>query len=98
MEEADILSDMIGIMSNGVIKCLGTPLQLKNEYGSGYRINLNAQINHSSSSTEKSSFKPIYQVKLFRLTFCQIVQFFFCVGGSQILAETGTFFCGCLSF
>jgi ABC-type multidrug transport system ATPase subunit len=31
------LGDRIAIMSHGEIKCLGTPLHLKNKYGDGYR-------------------------------------------------------------
>jgi ABC-type multidrug transport system ATPase subunit len=40
MEEADILSDKIGVIVDGQFKCFGTPLYLKNEFGEGYRINL----------------------------------------------------------
>eukprot|EP00009_Paramoeba_aestuarina_P014068 CAMPEP_0201542812 /NCGR_PEP_ID=MMETSP0161_2-20130828/72234_1 /ASSEMBLY_ACC=CAM_ASM_000251 /TAXON_ID=180227 /ORGANISM="Neoparamoeba aestuarina, Strain SoJaBio B1-5/56/2" /LENGTH=393 /DNA_ID=CAMNT_0047950493 /DNA_START=528 /DNA_END=1709 /DNA_ORIENTATION=+ len=36
MEEADVLCDRIGIMTLGELRCLGTSLQLKNKYGSGY--------------------------------------------------------------
>jgi len=36
MEEADVLCDRIGIMTLGELSCLGTALQLKNKYGSGY--------------------------------------------------------------
>lgn len=43
MEEADVLGDLVGIMSAGELKCLGTPLHLKNQYGAGYRINLTAR-------------------------------------------------------
>mmetsp|Transcript_23109 Transcript_23109/g.41251 ORF Transcript_23109/g.41251 Transcript_23109/m.41251 type:complete len:901 (-) Transcript_23109:1806-4508(-) len=40
MEEADILSDRVAIIVDGRIKCQGTSLNLKNEYGDGYRISL----------------------------------------------------------
>ena len=40
MEEADALCSRIGIMVNGELKTLGTPMQLKAMYGSGYRIDL----------------------------------------------------------
>ena len=33
MDEADVLGDRIAIMANGVVKCCGTPLFLKNKYG-----------------------------------------------------------------
>jgi ABC-type multidrug transport system ATPase subunit len=42
-EEADVLGDRIAIMSHGEIKCLGTPLHLKNKFGDGYRINITAR-------------------------------------------------------
>lgn len=40
MEEADILADRIAIMSEGKLKCLGSPLFLKNRYGSGYILHI----------------------------------------------------------
>jgi ATP-binding cassette subfamily A (ABC1) protein 3 len=36
MEEADALSDRIAIMNHGEVKCCGSPMFLKNLYGSGY--------------------------------------------------------------
>ena len=38
MEEADALSDRIAIMNHGEVKCCGSPLFLKNLYGSGYSL------------------------------------------------------------
>ncbi|OLL24977.1 ATP-binding cassette sub-family A member 1 [Neolecta irregularis DAH-3] len=38
LEEADLLSDWIAIMSNGVIKCFGEPLELRNTLGNGYTV------------------------------------------------------------
>ena len=40
MEEADALSDRIAIIMTGQLRCIGTPLFLKNEYGDGYRLSL----------------------------------------------------------
>jgi ABC-type multidrug transport system ATPase subunit len=40
MEEADILSDRIAVISDGKLKCVGTPLYLKNTFGDGYRISV----------------------------------------------------------
>ena len=40
MEEADILSDRLAVVCDGKLKCVGTPLYLKNAYGDGYRISL----------------------------------------------------------
>ena len=38
MDEADILGDRIAIMTEGNIKCCGSPLFLKNKYGVGYHM------------------------------------------------------------
>ena len=40
MEEADALSDRIALMNHGRVKCCGSPLFLKNKFGSGYRLTL----------------------------------------------------------
>jgi ATP-binding cassette subfamily A (ABC1) protein 2 len=40
MEEADVLADRIAVISEGKLKCVGTPLYLKNTFGDGYRINI----------------------------------------------------------
>ena len=40
MEEADALADRIAIVVDGSFKCVGTPLNLKNTYGDGYRISM----------------------------------------------------------
>eukprot|EP01105_Mastigella_eilhardi_P012724 TRINITY_DN2905_c0_g1_i1.p1 TRINITY_DN2905_c0_g1~~TRINITY_DN2905_c0_g1_i1.p1 ORF type:complete len:1245 (-),score=294.06 TRINITY_DN2905_c0_g1_i1:763-4497(-) len=38
MEEAEVLGDRIGIMVKGKLRCIGTPLHLKNKYGNGYHL------------------------------------------------------------
>lgn len=38
MDEADILGDRIAIISNGQLRCCGTPLFLKNNLGEGYHL------------------------------------------------------------
>eukprot|EP01128_Nolandella_sp_AFSM9_P010418 TRINITY_DN7197_c0_g1_i1.p1 TRINITY_DN7197_c0_g1~~TRINITY_DN7197_c0_g1_i1.p1 ORF type:complete len:1837 (-),score=357.54 TRINITY_DN7197_c0_g1_i1:66-5192(-) len=38
MEEADVLSDKVAIMAKGELKCVGRGVELKNRFGSGYRI------------------------------------------------------------
>lgn len=38
MDEADILGDRIAIMSEGVVKCCGSSLFLKKQYGAGYHL------------------------------------------------------------
>lgn len=38
MDEADILSDRVAIMSKGKLACVGSPLFLKTEFGVGYHL------------------------------------------------------------
>jgi len=41
MEEAEILSDRIGIITSGSLKCLGTQYKLKRVYGKGFKLVIN---------------------------------------------------------
>ena len=41
MEEAEVLSDRIGIIVNGSLKCLGTQYKLKKVYGKGFKLIIN---------------------------------------------------------
>ncbi|KAF9174646.1 hypothetical protein BGX21_009875 [Mortierella sp. AD011] len=43
MEEADILSDRIAIMTSGQLRCIGTSLHLKELYGTGFRLNVSSK-------------------------------------------------------
>jgi ATP-binding cassette, subfamily A (ABC1), member 3 len=54
MDEADILGDRIGIMNEGELTCLGTPLYLKNKYGTGYSLTVvkKSGINSDTSDIE----------------------------------------------
>jgi ABC-type multidrug transport system ATPase subunit len=38
MEEADFLSDRIGVIVDGNFKCIGTPLDIKKTFGGGYLL------------------------------------------------------------
>ncbi|THG01293.1 hypothetical protein TEA_028211 [Camellia sinensis var. sinensis] len=40
MEEADILSDRIGIMAKGRLRCIGTSIRLKSRFGTGFISNI----------------------------------------------------------
>ncbi|CAA2960800.1 ABC transporter A family member 2 [Olea europaea subsp. europaea] len=40
MEEADILSDRIGIMAKGKLRCVGTSIRLKSRFGTGFIANI----------------------------------------------------------
>ena len=54
MEEADALSDRIAIMNHGQVRCCGSPLFLKNTFGSGYRLTL-----AKNKSFDEPAFKSI---------------------------------------
>lgn len=41
MEEAEVLSNRIGIIVNGELKCIDTKYKLKRVYGKGYKLNIN---------------------------------------------------------
>ena len=38
MEEADVLGDKIAIMEHGNLKCFGSPMELKKQFGLGYLL------------------------------------------------------------
>lgn len=40
MEEADILSDRIGIVAKGRLRCIGTSIRLKSRFGTGFIANV----------------------------------------------------------
>jgi ABC-type multidrug transport system ATPase subunit len=40
MEEADALADRIAVVVDGKLKCVGTPLNMKNTFGDGYRVTM----------------------------------------------------------
>lgn len=46
MEEAELLSDKIIVLDHGEIQCVGTPQQLKNMHGKGYRVSMICQKQH----------------------------------------------------
>ena len=49
MEEADVLGDKIVVIVEGKLKCIGTSLYLKNQFGAGYRISI---VTSSPSATK----------------------------------------------
>lgn len=77
MEEADILSDRLAVICDGKLKCVGTPLYLKNAYGDGYRlsfvcepgnegtiINLMSQIAPTSKLIDESGGSMVFSVPI----------------------------------
>ena len=56
MEEADVLGDKIGIMSNGQMVCTGSSLFLKNRFGFGYTLTVVwHQVNELSESEREKN-------------------------------------------
>lgn len=55
MEEAEVLSDRIGIIVQGHLKCLGTQFKLKRVYGRGFKliINLQSSLNHEEDASDE---------------------------------------------
>lgn len=47
MGEAELLSDKLSVIEQGELKCIGAPLQLKNIYGDGYRVNILCPTKHA---------------------------------------------------
>ena len=60
MDEADVLADRIAIMSQGELKCCGSPIYLKSKYGSGYNLILTK---NKMASGESNSNRIIELVK-----------------------------------
>ncbi len=43
MEEADVLADRVCVMVKGRVRCVGSAIQLKEQYGLGHRLTLNIE-------------------------------------------------------
>ena len=53
MDEADLLGDRIAIMSQGELRCCGSSLFLKKEFGVGYNIVMERHTNHGQLGSDK---------------------------------------------
>ncbi|KAF4375889.1 hypothetical protein F8388_004979 [Cannabis sativa] len=51
MEEADILSDRIGIMAKGKLRCIGTSIRLKSRFGTGFIANVSFSVTTNGQAT-----------------------------------------------
>ena len=40
MEEAEALCDRIGIINKGILRCVGSQQELKENFGQGYRLTI----------------------------------------------------------
>uniref|UniRef100_A0A6M2F1H9 ABC transporter domain-containing protein n=1 Tax=Populus davidiana TaxID=266767 RepID=A0A6M2F1H9_9ROSI len=50
MEEADILSDRIGIMAKGRLRCIGNSIRLKSKFGTGFIANVSFSDNNGGQT------------------------------------------------
>nr|AIU41626.1 ABC transporter family protein [Hevea brasiliensis] len=55
MEEADILSDRIGIMAKGRLRCIGTSIRLKSRFGTGFITNVSFIESNAEQSPPNAS-------------------------------------------
>uniref|UniRef100_A0A803M188 ABC transporter domain-containing protein n=1 Tax=Chenopodium quinoa TaxID=63459 RepID=A0A803M188_CHEQI len=61
MEEADILGDRIGIMAKGRLRCIGSSIRLKSQFGSGFVANLSfVNGNSAANSSHKETVKRFF--------------------------------------
>lgn len=44
MEEAEVLCSRIGILSKGILRCIGEKQRLKNRFGRGYKLEVSVDI------------------------------------------------------
>ncbi|XP_027126461.2 ABC transporter A family member 2-like isoform X2 [Coffea arabica] len=67
MEEADILSDRIGIMAKGRLRCIGTSIRLKSKFGTGFiaTISLLGSTDETSAAKDNSTIAQYEVVKQF---------------------------------
>lgn len=61
MEEADILSDRIGIMAKGRLRCIGTSIRLKSRFGTGFVANVSFTASNATSPPGGDVFSKTYQ-------------------------------------
>ena len=64
MEVADRLSDRIGIIDKGIVKVVDTPVNLKNEYGSGDILEITINTDMDPQLIDKLSVSPEASVRL----------------------------------
>lgn len=54
LDEADLLSDRLAIISSGELKCVGTTMFLKRKYGEGYHLIIETESTNTEKSIERS--------------------------------------------
>jgi ABC-type multidrug transport system ATPase subunit len=51
LDEADLLSDRLAIISSGELQCVGTTMYLKRKYGEGYNLIIESAFNENQQET-----------------------------------------------
>lgn len=64
MDEADVLADRIAIMTNGTLRCWGTPFFLKKRFGAGYHLICVKSANTNSEAIASMVRKHITDVSI----------------------------------
>ncbi len=55
LDEADLLSDRIAIISSGELQCVGTTMYLKRKYGEGYNLVIESTIGENQEQQQQES-------------------------------------------
>ncbi|CAI9112234.1 OLC1v1012651C1 [Oldenlandia corymbosa var. corymbosa] len=58
MEEADALSDRIGILAKGKLQCIGTPIRLKSKFGAGFVTTIRFSNSNETPTREEYTICP----------------------------------------
>ena len=68
MEEADILCNRIGIITQGSLRCVGKNSELKNKYGSGYNLTIHLKKDKEEAMEATAKKTVEYVNKTFKTT------------------------------
>ncbi|KAK7080303.1 hypothetical protein SK128_027391 [Halocaridina rubra] len=63
LDEAETLADRVAIMHRGQLLCVGSPLSLKAEYGSGYSITLSNRLGHHQTDNARDITQSMANMK-----------------------------------
>ena len=62
LDEADLLSDRIAIISSGELQCIGTTMYLKRKYGEGYNLIIESTVKENQQRPVNIRFYKIFLV------------------------------------
>lgn len=72
MEEADVLSDRIGIMAKGKLRCIGTSIRLKSRFGTGFVASISFSTNGTPTREDDLYTAKIEALKQFFNNVCML--------------------------